>query len=118
LKYNNTTISIPAVQDSLLAPNSALLEYFVGDSSIFTFTITKDTFYVHQIKKDFPLEEWVKDMRCGIFSGFVQDTTTCGQLDAATANEMYIINARQICQKVFAHVDSLLPDSTELIIVP
>ena len=118
LVYGDNSISVYSIQESLLTPNSALLEYFVGDSSIFTFTITKDTFHVHQIKKDFPLEEWVQDMRCGIFSSFVQDTSTCGQLNAATANGMYTTNARRIYQKVFAHVDSLLPDSTELIIVP
>ena len=112
LRYSQNVISISGVQDSLLSPNQALLEYFVGDSSIFTFAILKDTFYVHEIKKDFPLDSLVKDMLNGIHKPF---TASENHQQSATK---YTTAAHQIYQKVFAHVDALLPENTELIIVP
>ena len=63
LKYNFATIDVPGVRDRLLGPNQTLLEYFVGDSSIFAFVVNRDSFLVREIKKDFPLDEWVATFR-------------------------------------------------------
>jgi CHAT domain-containing protein len=68
-KYDLSTVSLQAVQDELLQPNQSLLEYLVGDSSIFAFLVRKDTFIVKEIKHDFPLEQWVRDMtKDGIYA--------------------------------------------------
>lgn len=51
LKYKTQTASVPEVQTSL-DPQTALIEYFVGDSSIYILTITKEGFEVTPVKKD------------------------------------------------------------------
>ncbi|MEO1261905.1 MAG: CHAT domain-containing tetratricopeptide repeat protein [Bacteroidota bacterium] len=64
LKYKSGTCSITELQDSILAPGQALLEYFTGDSSIYLFLIKKGQEpKLVEIKKDFPLEEWVKNFQ-------------------------------------------------------
>jgi CHAT domain-containing protein len=45
LRYDNTVVSIKDVQD-ILAPDQAMLEYAITDSSLFIFAITKDDFEV------------------------------------------------------------------------
>lgn len=64
-KYGESAISIAEVQ-SLLRPGQALVEYFVGDSSIFIFLVKNDDLHVERVPKDFPLEQWVADFREGI----------------------------------------------------
>ena len=64
LKYDLTTIPLEEVQNTLLTPGQALLEYFTGDSSIFIFVVRKgEAPHLVEVKKDFPLEEWVKKFR-------------------------------------------------------
>ncbi|MBK8565994.1 MAG: tetratricopeptide repeat protein [Saprospiraceae bacterium] len=67
LKYDLSTASLAYVQDTLLSPNQTLLEYFVGDSSIFIFTVGKGKYDVVEVKKDFPLEDWVKQLQHGLY---------------------------------------------------
>ena len=50
LKYKTGQASVKDIQ-SLLDKNSTLLEYFAGDSTIYTFTLTKDSLFVHQQPK-------------------------------------------------------------------
>lgn len=66
LKYQLDAVSLQYVQDTLLHPKQTLLEYFIGDSNVFIFVIRSDTFHLAQIKKDFPLEEWVSQFRQSI----------------------------------------------------
>jgi len=51
LKYKTQTVSVAELQKSL-DEQTALLEFFVGDSAIFSFTITKDGFEVVALPKD------------------------------------------------------------------
>ena len=51
LKYQTQTASIPELQQTLDA-QSALIEYFIGDSSIFIITVSNDDFDIHTIPKD------------------------------------------------------------------
>ncbi len=119
LRYSQQVISIKGVQDSLLEQeDQALVEYFVGDSSIYAFTILRDTFYIQDIALDFPLEQWVREMRCGIFSSYVQDTSLCGAMDLLAVQKQYTTAAYELYQKIFAPVDSLLPENAQLTIVP
>lgn len=46
LKYNNQTVSIATVQQQLLTNDQALIAYFIGDSTLVTAAILKDTFYI------------------------------------------------------------------------
>ena len=51
LKYKTQTASVPELQKSLDGA-TALLEYFLGDSSIFAFAVTKDDFAVISMPRD------------------------------------------------------------------
>lgn len=110
-RYSQKVISVTGVQDSLLGDNQALVEYFVGDSSIFTFTILPDTFYVQQIKKDFPLDEWVESMLHGIYDPYTSKSAEEPDLSYGEA-------AHKIYKELFFPVDTLLPEGTEIILVP
>ena len=50
-KYINKIYSAPEVQQSL-ASNDALIEYFIGDKSLYTFLITRNSFKVYSQKID------------------------------------------------------------------
>lgn len=77
MKYNQETVSVAEAQ-ALLRNDQALVEYFVGDSTLFIFLIKKDKFHLERIPKDFPLEKWVSGFREGIeafqFSGSDRDS--------------------------------------------
>lgn len=66
LKYKLKTTALQNIQDSLLTEGQTLLEYFVGDSTIFAFLIKKDDYQVHAIPLDFPLAKWVNQLRQNI----------------------------------------------------
>ncbi|MCB0582439.1 MAG: CHAT domain-containing protein [Phaeodactylibacter sp.] len=118
LQYDNAVISMNGVQDSLLeSGNEALLEYFVGDSAVFVFLVLKDTFHVKRITKDFPLEDWVAQMRRGIVRKFVPDTLF-HPTDSLEPGLQYAQAAHRIYQKVFAPVDSLMKQDMKLLIIP
>ena len=77
LKYDISVISLQDAQSLLtdeLAPDqtdgeeSVLLEYFVGDSMIYVFIIDNHDFQCIEIQKDFPLEEWVKQLHNSIYA--------------------------------------------------
>jgi CHAT domain-containing protein/Tfp pilus assembly protein PilF len=54
LKYKDAKISVKEVQQGFLAenPNSAILEYLLGDSVLYAFCITKDKYTFHRQKLD------------------------------------------------------------------
>lgn len=66
LKYSSLPVSLPKIQQELLAADQAMIEYFTGDSSIWVFVVTKSIFDVVEIRKDFPLDEWVLGIRRAI----------------------------------------------------
>mgnify|MGYP006266554297 CR=1 FL=1 len=110
LRYSQEVISLAEVQDSLLGQaHDALVEYFVGDSNLFTWVVLPDTCYVWPTKLDFPLDQWVTDLRCALLAE--QDTALrCSASYAPTAYHLY--------QRLFAPVDSLLPAQASVLIVP
>ncbi len=62
MKYRQQAISVAETQ-TLLRPEQAMVEYFVGDSTIFIFLIKKKVLHVERVEKDFPLELWVAQFR-------------------------------------------------------
>jgi len=113
LKYDHSTASISDIQ-SVLQNDQALLEYFVGDSTIFIFVITPDSYHVKSIEKDFPLEEWVKTLRESIYSYWMLG----GQSDEIYQNQnsAYAKVAFQLYEKLVLPIQTMLPEV--LIIVP
>ncbi|MFD0964810.1 CHAT domain-containing protein [Pseudofulvibacter geojedonensis] len=110
LKYDTKISSIKDIQ-SKLSTNQSLLEYFVGDENIFIFAITKDIYIVKQLKKDFPLKEWVENLRNGIYSYW---NNKKGDLDEY--NKLYRKNAFNLYHKLINPIKNLLTE--EVIIVP
>ncbi len=92
------------MQSDLLQPDQTLLEYFVGDSSIFVFVIGQEKYEVKEIKKDFPLESWVDTLRFSLGENHSSSVEAYGHV----AHELY--------EKLIAPVDSIL--SEKVIIVP
>lgn len=63
LKYSTKTISIKEIQNKLSKKDQALLEYFIGDSSIYLFAITKSNFQVKRVAKDSLFNQQLKSFR-------------------------------------------------------
>ncbi len=106
LKYNLQTTSIETIQAQLLNPDQSLLSFFVGDSTIYAFHITKSKQRIHQIPRNFPLTDWIVKMREGIFAGNVSQPTY---------NKQYVKYAHLLYQKL---IESLGELNKELIIIP
>jgi CHAT domain-containing protein len=104
LKYDLSAISVKEVQDSLLEKDQALLEYFVGDSTIYVFIITNNSYEVKAIKHDFPLEAWVLEL----WKNISQPHTY--------THARYSEVAYQLYQKLFAPIAKGLPE--RIVIVP
>lgn len=62
LKYNFNTISVSEVQ-TYLGEEGALIEYFVGQEKLYAFVITKHAFEIVEQEKDYPLEDWIIELR-------------------------------------------------------
>lgn len=103
LKYDLSTISIAEVQQSLLDTDQALLEYFTGDSSVFVFVLKKDEEpHIVEVKKDFPLEEWVDKFHAAL----------CDE----NLTEQYTEYARKLYDALLAPVADQLP--RRVIVIP
>lgn len=116
LKYNIEVTSLKAIQNSLPYNNIALLEYFIGDSIIYAFTISKENYQVHKIKKDFPLNGWVKQLRESTFTYHLTGSRSESLYKAYSDTLVQI--AHQLYQKLLAPITSKMHLPEELIIIP
>ena len=110
IKYRSEIPSIQEIQYNLLSPGQGLVEYFVGDSSIFIFTIDKHNFQGYKIKKDFALEEMVYD--------FHQTTSIHSVMASAlqdSINQRYIYLAVKLYEKLFKPIITAVPSRFTLI---
>lgn len=113
LKYDLRVESVPSVQRDLLYPDMALVEYFVGDSAVYIFTIRKQDYSVLEVKKDFPLEQWVAQLRRGM-TGFHTDRDMAAGYDSLSA--LYTEAASNIYEKLVAPIAAKLP--AKVIVIP
>ncbi len=114
-KYDFSTVDLNYVQNELLDQDQSLLEYFVGDSSIFIFLVQKDHYEVHEIKRDFPLKDWVEDMtKKGIYGHYAPQKNE--RITKSDANFNYTNAALQLYKKLIAPVAGRLTQN--LIIIP
>ncbi len=65
-KNDLSIVQINKLQTETLEEDQALVEYFVGEKNIFVFVITKDSFNVKRINKNFPLQSWIEELRINI----------------------------------------------------
>jgi CHAT domain-containing protein len=116
LKYDTKTISLEDTQQKLLQKGQTMLEYFVGDSSIFIFVVRPDTFEVVQVKKDFTLDSLVKQLQSGLYGyhGQTPDKRT-DVLYKKTITD-YTKAAHELYNRIIAPVAHLL--TSDLVIIP
>lgn len=106
LKFNDAVVSADYVRDSLLEEGQGLLEFVVGDSSLFIFLVTRDNYQVKQLRKDFPLEAWVDSLRHSIYENPDDDESV----------NRYIHFARLLYDTLLGPVAAGLPN--RLVIIP
>lgn len=111
LRYESKTVPVKEIQENLLKPNNAFIEYFVGDDHAFAFVITKDTFAMEYIPKNIPLEAWIEEFRNSIiyFSPLREDIRYLSQKYSNLAYELY--------EYLFAPIHDLVKEKS-LTIVP
>ena len=116
LKYDLSTVSLDYVQDTLLTDDQTLLEYFVGDSSIFIFTVGKSQYDVVEVKKDFPLDSLVRQLQDGLYGyyGKKQNERTDEVYRQSLKN--YVEAAPKLYDKLIAPVKGQLKG--QVIVVP
>ncbi len=114
--YIDSEITIDEIQNNLIQTNEALVEYFVGDSTIFTFVITKENYKVFETKIDFPLLNLVKEMRSGIYQPFLDKRIN--QVEKENLNKEYTTAAFQLYQKIIQPAEEVLEGTSKLIIIP
>lgn len=66
LQYDRRTLTASEVRRQMLDDSTTLLEYFVGDSTVYIFALDRDSLLLLPVPKGFPLEQWVQQMRNGL----------------------------------------------------
>lgn len=117
-KYDLSTVSVDYVQDSLLRPNQSLVEYFVGDSSIFIFLVQPEYYEVVQVDKEPEFEQWVEDMtRNGIYGYYALKPEDRDDVLKDKSLRNYSESAHRLYEKLIAPVKAKLKKD-KLIIIP
>jgi len=114
LKYQRPLLSVKSIQKELLSRNQALLEYFIGDHSIFLFLVRKHDFHLLEIRKDFSLDELVQKFLESI-TGFHTANRPSPELRTRLQTQ-YVETAILLYDKLIAPVRDLLPE--RLVIIP
>jgi CHAT domain-containing protein len=112
-KYLWQPVSLETIQKQL-TPQQTLLEYFTGDEAIYLFVVQAKGCQILEIRKDFPLAEWVQGLREGI-TGYYNSSEKTPDLYSKT-----VLQYANFAQKLYSAL--LLPAkewlTPELIIVP
>jgi len=109
LKYSVNYPTIPEVQQKLIGEKTALIEYFMGDSTIFVFGVTADELYTHTIPRTIGLALQINQLRESLDT-LAFDQTTYHNFTTA-AFEVYQLLLHPILKKI-GHTKQ------ELIIIP
>jgi len=102
LKFQTSTISVQEIQEQL-PDSTVLIEYFVGDSTIYIFNVSKDKFDVLSIKKPVKFSQIVKDFYSSILK---------------TETEKYIISANDLSKLLILPVTDKIGVRKNLVIIP
>jgi len=110
LKYGTKVISVQEVQRQLLTENKVLIEYFMGDSNIYIFAITKSDYGVIQIKRNSLFDNQLKTLRNILHHPNLINHSKVNYQE-------YTSSAHSLYKYLIAPVESLIKGK-ELIIVP
>lgn len=110
LEYSNKISSIAGIQSQLLKENQVLVEYFLGDSSLYIFAITKTDYAVEKVKIDSSFSINFRQF---------QHSLTSPNLTKQTVSDFnqYTSSANYLYERLLAPIDSLIKNK-DLIIIP
>jgi CHAT domain-containing protein/Tfp pilus assembly protein PilF len=92
-QYGENLRSLSELQIQL-APDQALLEYFLTEDMIYVMVVRKNSYQLHQIERDFPLEDWVEKFCNSVRSRRVPSLPVFAQV------------AHQLYEKLMAPLDT------------
>ena len=112
-KYKTAKPSIEKIQQSLAKGTAAMIEFYVDDSTVYTFTISKNTISFDKIKKDERLIKLMNDYeKCLTNVDFILNARDeADRLYTSSAHELYEI----LLKPTLNNID---PSVTKLIIIP
>lgn len=116
-RFGFSAISLGDLQAKLLRPNQSLLEYMVGDSSIFIFLVQKDRFEILETRRDPALKDWVNKLtKEGIYGYYtLPDNERLRRLESETIRS-YTQAAHWLYEQLLAPLESRLTE--EVVIIP
>lgn len=104
-------LEIETIQKEVLADGQALLEYFISDSKVCVFFISKTDFKKEVILKDFPLEKWVNLLVANL------ENPDFNAANFEQRNQVFVETSNLIYEKIFAPLEKFnLPE--QLLIKP
>jgi len=116
LKYGQDTMDIQSVKN-LLGDQQTLLEYFVGDSSVYIFLIQPKHHELVVVKKAAEFEQWIVDMtRNGIYGYYAAPRNIQNPILREKTLKNYTSSAYKLYETLIAPVKSKL--SEKIIIIP
>lgn len=115
--YKLETPSVENIQQELLEPGQSLVEYLVGDSTIYIFLLQPNHFEVVEVKKDFPLKEWVEKMtKEGLYGFYTLPRNQRSARKESETIQYYTIAAQKLYDKLWAPIKDKLTE--QIIVVP
>lgn len=109
-------ITARELQQAIL-PSETMIEYMLGDSSIFVFIIRRETIDVIEIARDFPLQKWVDQLQTSLVRYYgVSMTERTDDLYKSSLRE-YIEISQALYSKLIEPVIDYIQDSS-IIIIP
>jgi len=108
-------VDIATIQQAILKEGQLLVEYFVGEDSMYLFSVGKEKFEIISRPLDFQLKEWTDSLRQGIY--YCRINQEVGAKDCAALDRQYEKFATKLYQKLIRPLN-LTEQTKELIIIP
>jgi len=114
LKYDRKVASVESVQADL-SDNQTFIEYFVGDSMLFTFVLTASDIDLIETPLTVDLEEQVEQLRSGLYDYWLLPKEERSPERYEEINQQYVKSAYELYEQLLAPLGAL---SEQLLIVP
>ncbi len=112
--FKHSIPNIQSIQNKLLTEERSLITWFFAEKHFYTFVISKKDFFCLRKQLDFPIREWISEMRSGIFNFPIS-----GAKAARQYNEAYISKAYQLFEKLLKPSLKNLPQNiSRLTLIP
>lgn len=111
LRFKRQSITLSELQARLSDSEQTLLEFFTGQEHLFLLLIRHDQVHLQVVRKDFPLAQWVSDLRRGIY-GFQMEQQPLSQY---AYSQLYAQAATQLYEKLIRSVQTRLTKKVTII---